>query len=383
MDTPVLTKKQQKQSLSAKKGPVKGLRNVLAQPQDNYWPVVNQLDEQKLSSVLQKSLPALKRPSQKEKKKKVSSNEGTEAKEQQIQIEESLPDKDILNSIVLGINTVTRSLEKNQVCCILLDANVEPPLLIKHIIMMAQNKKKPVLLLPSLKALTFKNIGFQCTALALKNEVLSSDDHHFYTLHETVSCISNNYPSRQSLQLSTPNDLFDCTVSEKSEADDNMREDNTSNANTELISPTDIYKIRSSCKERIFIPPNETKNLNDIQKGADFIPLDDFISFNDNDMDVTDNNEEEQHTWKSRYFKPCIKQDTNSQNLLNKRRNNLNNSSTSRETSGNLKTGSKKRQNSNTNKVNYLPLKIKRMKGNINRVKATKVSKKKKKNQRK
>lgn len=37
MDTPILTKQQQKQSLSAKKGSVKGLRNVLAQPQDSYW----------------------------------------------------------------------------------------------------------------------------------------------------------------------------------------------------------------------------------------------------------------------------------------------------------------------------------------------------------
>lgn len=37
MNTPILTKQQQRHSLSAKKGSVKGLRNVLAQPQDHYW----------------------------------------------------------------------------------------------------------------------------------------------------------------------------------------------------------------------------------------------------------------------------------------------------------------------------------------------------------
>lgn len=37
MATPVLTKKQQRYSLSAKKGPVKGLRNILAHPNLNFW----------------------------------------------------------------------------------------------------------------------------------------------------------------------------------------------------------------------------------------------------------------------------------------------------------------------------------------------------------
>lgn len=38
MNTPVLTKEQQRQSLSGKKArPAKGLRNILAQPFENYW----------------------------------------------------------------------------------------------------------------------------------------------------------------------------------------------------------------------------------------------------------------------------------------------------------------------------------------------------------
>lgn len=71
-------------------------------------------------------------------------------------------------SVILGINIVTRALEKNNICCILLDANVEPPLLIKHIVVMAQNKKVPILLLPVLKTVSLQTIGFATAALALK-----------------------------------------------------------------------------------------------------------------------------------------------------------------------------------------------------------------------
>lgn len=70
--------------------------------------------------------------------------------------------------MIMGINIVTRALEKNNVCCVLLDANVEPPLIIKHIITMAVNKEIPVLLLPILKIVTLERIGFATTAFALK-----------------------------------------------------------------------------------------------------------------------------------------------------------------------------------------------------------------------
>lgn len=72
------------------------------------------------------------------------------------------------NSVILGINAITRSLEKNNVCCILMDANISPPLLIKHIIYMAQNKKVPLLLLSKLKSITLHTIGFASAAYALK-----------------------------------------------------------------------------------------------------------------------------------------------------------------------------------------------------------------------
>lgn len=69
--------------------------------------------------------------------------------------------------MILGINAVTRALEKDNVCCLLLDANVEPRFLIKHIVVMAQNKKVPVLLLSDLKIVSLQTIGFPTAAFAL------------------------------------------------------------------------------------------------------------------------------------------------------------------------------------------------------------------------
>lgn len=77
-------------------------------------------------------------------------------------------DEDFSESVIMGVNRLTRALEKSNVCCALLDANVDPPLLIRHIVDMAPNKNVPVLLLPILKTVTLQTIGFASAAFALK-----------------------------------------------------------------------------------------------------------------------------------------------------------------------------------------------------------------------
>lgn len=71
-------------------------------------------------------------------------------------------------SVVLGINSVTRALEKNSLCSILVDSNVEPLFMVKHIVTMSQNKEIPVLLIPFLKTVTLNKIGFASAALGIK-----------------------------------------------------------------------------------------------------------------------------------------------------------------------------------------------------------------------
>ncbi|KAI4481534.1 hypothetical protein M0802_013966 [Mischocyttarus mexicanus] len=337
MEAQVLTKQQQRQSLSGKRTSMK-LRNVLAQPSDNYWPVVQNKDEVKLNSILKELLPVLRRPPC-NKRKRVEN----EPKEEAEVSKESFPSKDMLSSVVLGVNIVTRSLEKDALCCVLLDSNVEPPLLIKHIVMMAQRKEIPFLLVPSLKVLTFETIGFSTIAFGLKKVVLSSD-HHFYKLYNTVLDICKNYPApMRSLQtLSTDKDkemetetILDCTIIKDDKVNDSIsKKESICGVNEESISMENIYKFRSSCKERVFIPPNVTcDNTKDNKDIPEFISINEV---NSNDTDIPS-------LRYGRYFCP-----------------------------------SSAKGKSNKNDAKYLPLKVIQLRGNSNRTKATKTPKKRK-----
>lgn len=90
----------------------------------------------------------------------------------------------------MGINANTRALEKNNICCVLLDANIEPPLLVKHVVIMAQNKKVPVLLLPVLKAVTLETIGFAVAAVGLKVKNVFFFISNLYLFHESLNNLS-------------------------------------------------------------------------------------------------------------------------------------------------------------------------------------------------
>lgn len=72
----------------------------------------------------------------------------------------------------MGINAVTKSLEKQNLCSIIVDSNIDPLFMIKHIVTMGQKKNVPVLLVPFLKSVTLSKIKFACAAVGLKVELL-------------------------------------------------------------------------------------------------------------------------------------------------------------------------------------------------------------------
>lgn len=70
-------------------------------------------------------------------------------------------------SIVTGVNAVARGLERNHLCFVLLDSNVEL-IVVKHIVTMAENENIPAVLIPFLKMVTLETLGFESAAFALK-----------------------------------------------------------------------------------------------------------------------------------------------------------------------------------------------------------------------
>lgn len=68
----------------------------------------------------------------------------------------------------MGVNAVTRLLEQDNALCVILEANIEPMLMIKHVVTMADLRSVSVLLLPCLKNVMLEAVGFACAAIALK-----------------------------------------------------------------------------------------------------------------------------------------------------------------------------------------------------------------------
>ncbi|XP_032675150.1 uncharacterized protein LOC116845977 [Odontomachus brunneus] len=379
MATPVLTKKQQRQSLSAKKGPVKGLRNLLAQPCENYWPIVNIDQYPALVTLMNELLPLIRRPNFKipGSMLRYTSKEKRILAKKEILEKEIKPDNNLLKSVILGINIVTRALEKNNICCILLDANVEPPLLVKHIVVMAQNKKVPILLLPVLKTVSLQTIGFATAALALKYDVMQSSDNAFHALYKLVVEVFKDFkPPKCSLQLFKPDKTCEESTMHKTKTI-NMNCDSNSNisqSQRSVIISKDIYRYRSSRKERAFVPPIVNKNFQLSQA------MSDELTVYNNDFDYVNNTdfisilEDNKHT---NIFKEKESQSKNTEADKAKSPHNESKLITNNTDLSNHKKDhvSRKRKNN----VTYLSLKVKCIQGSSNRIKATKIVKKRKK----
>lgn len=175
---------------------------------------------------------------------------------------------------------------------------------------------------------------------------MDSVDHHFHPLYVTICDIFKDIPvPNNRLQL-----FQDIETSEQITSD----EENKINVQNELqidssepskfTISTDVYLYRSSRKERKFVPP---KSKEDSTKEPKNTEQNDFISVTNYDSDEFDTNIKKN----TRYINICEKKHSKNRKDLTK----INN------TSSNIK---------------YLPLKVKRLQGNINRIKSTKVNKK-------
>ncbi|XP_011168630.2 uncharacterized protein LOC105201998 isoform X1 [Solenopsis invicta] len=374
MTTPVLTKKQQRHSLSAKKkGPTK-LKNVLAQPYPNFWPVISVDQYPELVANLNMILPSIKPFNSRLPKhvlKDIPKKDRALARKEML--EKAPPKPDILKFMIIGVNVITRALEKNNVCCVLLDSNVEPPLIIKHVVTMAVNKKIPVLLLPILKAVTLEKMGFATAAFALKQEVLKCPDNICHPLYKSIAEAFKDFELPQCLlQHCKPDEMPDessmCEIKIRSKKRD--KNPNIFKPEKPVIVFTDVYKYRSSRDKRAFIPPAVNPNSQISQTSSD-----DFIAFgsdfdlaNDYCADIPKNKryvnigKEEKHEARK------IENTENNQSSKNLKL--INDSADSTKHAKNYILKRK-------DESNYLSLKIKRIQANNKRHKATKFTKKK------
>ncbi|XP_018396701.1 PREDICTED: uncharacterized protein LOC108774949 [Cyphomyrmex costatus] len=301
MTTPVL-----RHSLSAKTGPMKGLRNILAQPTQNFWPVINVDQYPELMTNLNTILPSIKKSNRKIPKD-VLKNLTKEARAlaRKKMLEEAPPKPDILKFMIIGINEVTRALEKDNVCSILLDANIDPLMLIKHIISMAVNKKIPVLMLPMLRTVT-KEKGFPSRVLALKQEVMQCPNNVCYPIYKSIAEAFKDFEPPECLLHCFKPDKSTMSKTEITNKNSDTKP-NISKPEKSVVVFTDVYKYRSSRDKRVFIPPTINTSSEVSQTLSDnFIPSDSDLDTNDKNCATISKNKkyinigkEEKHTLKS------------------------------------------------------------------------------------
>ena len=75
-------------------------------------------------------------------------------------------------NLCLGVNAVTRGLHSSVLASVLLAKDVDPRMLISHIITMCSTKAVPVLVVPSLRQVTKEALGFSCLAVGFKVSTL-------------------------------------------------------------------------------------------------------------------------------------------------------------------------------------------------------------------
>lgn len=67
-----------------------------------------------------------------------------------------------------GINEVSRYIEKDQIACCLIAEDVANCMIAKHLLFMTAAKKIPALIVPDMRSITKRILGFSSAALGLK-----------------------------------------------------------------------------------------------------------------------------------------------------------------------------------------------------------------------
>lgn len=156
----------------------------------------------------------------------------------------------------MGINEVSRCVEKDQIACCLIAEDVANCMIAKHLLFMTAAKKIPVLILPDMYSITKRIIGFSSAVLGLKSDVISRTENSLHNLYQTIIKLSNEFKNPYIKQIG-------------------MRELKSIENPTQLNINIDNYLLKKPREGRAFVP-EETSNiqaLNDLS----FIPIEQMV----------------------------------------------------------------------------------------------------------
>ncbi|VVC39357.1 50S ribosomal protein L30e-like,Ribosomal protein L7Ae/L30e/S12e/Gadd45 [Cinara cedri] len=101
----------------------------------------------------------------------------------------------------MGINEVSRNIEKNQIACCLIADDVSNSMISKHLLLMTAAKKVPVVILPNMRSVTKLIVGFSSAALGLKIDILNNTESSLHNLYQIVIQLSNKFKNPYHQQI--------------------------------------------------------------------------------------------------------------------------------------------------------------------------------------
>ncbi|XP_072387239.1 uncharacterized protein [Diabrotica undecimpunctata] len=273
METPVLTKKQLKSSLSAKKQrPKETIKNVLALPfNNNFWPEVSAEDQKELKDRIIQHMPVIRdkqiKVPWKELKTVPKANRKAFRKEYNEKLLGPQPSKKCCSGISFGINSMSKLLEKNFAQAILLDAETMPRLLVQHLVDQAVLYTVPIICVTGLKE-TLKSVtGINSVGVAFSKEITSENSVNL--LIQKISHLFKNVPPPEN--HINYNRSLDPYVPEHESKEKEAPKKEIVKVDVVQIRKK-VYLTRSDPKSRAFIPefkeakPTHKMEVNDTYK---------------------------------------------------------------------------------------------------------------------
>ncbi|XP_057659467.1 ribonuclease P protein subunit p38-like [Diorhabda carinulata] len=260
METPILSKKQIKNSLSAKKNrPKETIKNVMKLPySNNFWPEISIKDQEELENILTKNLPRYYVKKTNIPWRELKNIPKPERKEFRTKYNEdhNIPHEKIVKpvDVLIGINKVSKALESNSAQAILISSKVQPRLLVQHIIDLAVLYNVPILCLNNLCERMKSVTGIQTVCFGISKN--NCNDSKYKLIVEKIESIFKKIPPPKShINYGRSIDSFKIQKESK-EIEEEKREKIEIN---EAEIRKSVYLKRPDDNSRAFVPVMEEK----------------------------------------------------------------------------------------------------------------------------
>lgn len=247
----------QKKKTTISKGKLKKtIKNVLCRPDPLFWPEITEDESKRLENVLKKhkiTIEQFKKPHWKDLKDLPKEQRPKPPKLKK-------PD-----GLLLGVRECTEAVQNGECWAIIIEAKVNPRLIVQPIVELCTTKGVPYICLNNLRKISMVNFGVPTSCLGIKCDCLLD-------IRKEIADLAKHYPATKITEQIKGND----TVEEKMDIEA-IKDNNDSTKVTEVTLFKFLY--RTSKSTRVFVPTITTAENGNISKTSKQFKGQNFIEF--------------------------------------------------------------------------------------------------------